>query len=176
MKTAADTAAILRARARALARASDADQVEAEGLEVVEFGLAHERYAVEAVHVREVHPLHDLAPLPCTPPFVRGLVNIRGQLLAVIDLKRFFELPEPGITDLHSVLLIDAGGMQFGLLADFIVGTRTVPPAGLQAALPTLTEIRADYLKGITPERLVILDAARLAADPRILVHEEVPE
>jgi chemotaxis signal transduction protein len=46
--------------------------------------------------------------------------------------------------------------------------------ASLQPSLPTLTGIRADYLKGVTEERLVVLDLERILADPKIVVHEEV--
>lgn len=169
-----DPSAVLRARARALARPPAAASAVEMNLTVVEFALAHERYALEAEFVREVHPFENLTPLPCTPPFIRGLVNVRGRILAVIDLKRFFDLPEPGITDLHRVILVHAPGIEFGLLADAIIGTRRLAQTALQPSLPTLTEIRAEYLKGVTADRLVVLDAARILADPRIVVHEEV--
>ena len=42
--------------------------------------------------VREVYPLKDYTPLPCTPPFVLGLVNVRGQIISVIDIKKFFDI------------------------------------------------------------------------------------
>jgi purine-binding chemotaxis protein CheW len=64
--------------------------------------------------------------------------------------------------------------LEFGLLADVIVGVRTIPVGSLQPSLPTLTGIRADYLKGVTAERLVVLDLDRILADPKIIVHEEV--
>ena len=165
---------ILQARAKALATEISAKQNREPILEVIEFGLADERYAFEARFVREVSPLETLTPVPCTPRFARGLVNVRGQILTVLDLKEFFGLPEKGITDLHRIVLIQNDEVQVGILADFIVGSREIPLDSIQHSLPTLTDIRADYLKGVTGERLVILDAARILADPRIVVHEEV--
>ena len=168
------TAAILKARARALAMES-APQLEMETvLEVIEFGLAHERYALAAAAVSEVHHLEELTPVPCTPAFIRGLVNVRGRIFPVIDLKKFFDLPEQGITDLHRILLVQTADMEFGLLADTIAGVRKIPLAAIQPSLPTLTGIRAEYLRGVTADRLVILDAAALLGDRRIIVHEEV--
>lgn len=165
---------VLRERARRLARDTTAELIETGPvLEVIEFALAHERYALEASYVREVQPLHDLTPLPGAPEFVRGLVNLRGEILAVIDMKRFFDLPERGIGDLHSVLFVEGAGMSFGLLADQVLGTRRLPLASLQPALPTLTEVRADYLRGVTAERLVVLDGARLLSDPRLVVRDD---
>lgn len=169
-----DVTHILRARALALAREPEVAASADAWIELIEFGLADERYAIETAFVREVHPLEDLTALPCTPPFLLGLVNVRGRILPVIDPKKFFELPERGITDLHVILLVQARGMEFGLLADSIVGVRTVSRDAIQSSLPTLTGIRAEYLLGVTAERLVILAAERIAADPRIIIDEEV--
>ncbi|MGB5103973.1 MAG: chemotaxis protein CheW [Steroidobacteraceae bacterium] len=168
------TERILKARAQALAREpADAAAAE-ESIEVVEFLLAAERYAVESRFVREIHPLEDLTPLPCTPAFVLGIVNLRGEVLSVIDIKKFFDLPEKGLTDLDKAVVLESGGMRFGLLADAIVGVRRVPLAVIQPALPTLTGIRERYLRGVTPERLIVLDAGRLLADDAIIVQEQV--
>jgi purine-binding chemotaxis protein CheW len=165
---------ILRARAEALARAPEQAPVAATLLELMEFRLAEERYAIETRSVREVCLLKDLTPLPCTPPFVLGVVNVRGRIVPVLDLKKFFDLPEPGLTDLHRIILVGGQDLELGLLADSVVGVASIPADSLQPSLPTLTGIRSDYLKGLTAERVVVLDVARLLADPRIIVDEEV--
>ena len=141
---------------------------------MVEFRLAKERYALESRWVQEVCPLKELTPLPCTPPFVLGIVNVRGRILPVLDLKNFFDLPEQGLTDLRRLILVRGDDLELGLLADDIVGVRSLPMDSLQLSLPTLTGIRSDYLKGVTAERLVVLDLARILADPKIIVHDEV--
>lgn len=174
MNSDADARRILRARAQALARPLEQAPVAATLLEVLEFRLAQERYAVETRYVREVYPLKDLTPLPCTPPFVLGIVNVRGRILPVVDLKKFFDLPEQGLTDLHRIILVEGNDVELGLLADATVGVRSIPVDSLQSSLPTLTGIRSEYLKGVTAERLVVLDVARILADPKIIVHEEV--
>jgi purine-binding chemotaxis protein CheW len=168
------SAQILRDRAQVLALPPEQAAAADTQLELLEFRLAQERYAVETRHVREDYPLKDLTPLPCTPPFVLGVVNVRGHILPVLDLKKFFDLPENGLTDLHCIILVRERDIEFGLLADVIVGVRSIPVESLQPSLPTLTGIRSDYLKGVADECLVVLDLARLLADPKILVHEEV--
>jgi purine-binding chemotaxis protein CheW len=141
----------------------------------VEFMLAYERYAVESLYVREVCPLENLTPLPCTPAFVLGIVNIRGEILSVIDLKKFFTLPEKGLTDLNKIIVLQAGNMVFGILADAISGMRRIPLSGLQLSLPTFSGIRETYLKGVMSlERMVILDAGKLLTDEKIIVQEQV--
>jgi purine-binding chemotaxis protein CheW len=164
---------ILRQRAQALAQVPPppaADTV----LELLEFGLASERYAIERRYVQEVHPLRELTPLPCTPPFILGIVNVRGRIVPVLDLKKFFELPERGLTDLHRTIIVRGHDLEIGLLADVIFGINAVPAESLQPSLPTLTGIRADYLKGVTAGRLVVLAVERILSDPKIIVHEEV--
>ena len=169
-----ETKEILKARARALAREAEAPQETAEAIEVIEFVVAQERYAVESAYVREIYPLNELTPLPCTPRFVLGIVNVRGQILSVIDIKKFFDLPEKGLSDLSKVVILRSEAMEFGVLADSIAGTRVLPVHELQPSLPTLTGIREEYLRGVTADRTVILDAGKLLSDPKIVVHEQV--
>ena len=161
---------VLKERAKVLAKAPKGMEESEAYLEVVEFMLAHERYALELTHIREVHPLKDLTALPGTPGFVLGIINVRGQILSVIDIKKFFDFPEKGLTDLNQVIILQSDEMEFGILADEILGTSSIPASNIQALLPTLTGIRAEYLKGVTGDRLVILDADRLLSDKKILL------
>lgn len=165
---------ILKARALALARETAGEAAPGHRLEILEFSLAYERYGLETAFVREVYPLKELTRLPCTPAFVAGIISVRGQILAVIDLKRFFNLPERGLSDLNKVIILRRGGLEVGLLADAVTGVRTLPLAELQSSLPTLEGVDPDYLKGLTREALTILDAEKILTDPRLIVHEEV--
>ena len=165
---------ILKARAIALAREPVASDAEGERIEIVEFLLADERYAIESTYIGKVYPLKDLTVLPCTPAFVLGIINLRGRILSVIDLRTFFDLPHRGLSDLNKVIVLHAGAMEFGLLADAIIAARWLPRSLLLPSLPTLTEIRAEYLLGVTPERLVVFDGGKILADSRMVVHEEV--
>ena len=169
---AVEIARILKARAQSLAREAASADI-AERMEVVEFLLAYETYAIESRYVREVYPLENLTPLPCTPAFVLGVVNVRGEMLSVIDIKKFFDLPEKGLTDLNKLIVLDSGAMRFGILADAIVGVRHIPLAEIQPSLPTLTGIREKYLRGVTAERTIVLDAEKLIADEKIVVQEQ---
>ncbi len=164
---------ILKVRADALAREPEDTGGEV-SIEVMEFLLANEHYAIESRYIREVYPIKDYTPLPGTPPFVLGLINLRGQIVSVIDIKKFFDLPEKGLSDLNKVIIIQNDEMEFGILADAILGVRRIPERGIQSSLPTLTGIRGEYLIGISSGKTVLLDAGRLLADKRIIVHEEV--
>lgn len=165
-------ARVLKARARVLAREPEVTAAPQDQLAVVEFLLAHETYALESTFVREVYPLRDLTSLPGTPGFVVGIVNVRGQIVSIIDLKRLFGLPSVGLTDLNKVIVLHNQDMELGLLADAVLGVRRISLQEIRAPLPTLTGIHAEYLRGVTRDRMVILDVVRILADPRIIVNE----
>jgi purine-binding chemotaxis protein CheW len=167
---------ILRKRAKALARQLEQDQGAGTSLDILEFLLTYETYAIEMRWVAETYPLKDLTPLPCTPAYVAGIINVRGRILSVIDIRKFFDLPEKGLTDLNKVIIVDNGEMEFGILADEILGTRSIQLSEIQAPLPTLTGIREEYLKGVTRERTAILDGAKLLSDRNLIVHEEIAD
>jgi purine-binding chemotaxis protein CheW len=165
-------ARILRERARVLARPPAVTASRDEELELLELRVADERYAIETRFVAEVHPLRDLTPLPGTPAFVRGIVNLRGRIVPVYDLRRLFGLPERGITDLHRIVLVDGAGLELGLLADVVTGVRRLPRAALSPPPTTVSAIAAEYLEGVSEERLVVLDLERILNDPRIVVND----
>ena len=174
--TPAEEKIILKTRARALAREPLPDVTESEFLEILEFSLAYESYGVEMAYVRETRPLREITPVPCTPRFVLGLINVRGRIISVIDIKMFFDLPEKGLTDLNKVIIMHDGEMEFGILADSVLGVRTIPLADLQPTLPTLSGVREEYLKGVTKDRIAVLDGKKLLSDRKIVVHEEIEE
>jgi len=171
-RTGAEVKALLRRRARELAEIPPSAE-QGETVNVVVFCLAKEDYAIESRWVREVLPLRSLTPLPGTPGFVLGIINVHGRIVSVVDLKRFFELPGRGLTDKDNVIIISDGDMEFGVLAERIQGVRSVPVRSIQTSLPTLTGIREKYLLGVTTDPLVILDAAKVLHDDKILVNDQ---
>jgi purine-binding chemotaxis protein CheW len=165
---------VLQSRARELARDGRENKTTpmGEGVEVVEFFLAYERYGIESVYVREIYPLKELTPVPCTPPFVLGIINVRGEIVSVIDIKKFFDLP--GLSDLNKVIIVRDDRMEFGILADSILGVRTIPRDRIQPPILTLTGIGAEYLIGVTKEPIVILNAGKILSSSDLVVHEEL--
>jgi purine-binding chemotaxis protein CheW len=144
-----------------------------ETIGIVVFSLAAEAYAIESVFVREVYPLKDFTPLPGVPSYILGIINVRGQILPVIDLKKFFNLPEKGLGDLNKVIILCDDLMEFGILADVVHGTRTVDSEDIQNVPLTVSGIGEDYIKGVTTENLIILNAENILNDKKIIVNQE---
>ena len=164
---------ILKARAGMLARRPlEQEQPSGDLLAVTEFLLAHERYALEFRFIREICPLKELTPLPCTLPFVLGIINLRGQIISVIDFRRYVGLPVKGITELNRVVILKSGDVEFGILADEILGMRTLPRREMQRQ-PFQTGILAHFVMGIASDGCIILDGEKILADRKIVVEEE---
>jgi purine-binding chemotaxis protein CheW len=166
-------AALLKARAAALA-SRPVQPEQGELLECLEFELSGERYAVEMGFITETLPLGDFTPVFCTPPFVLGITNVRGRIISIVDLRRFFELPSIGLSDLNRVIVVGNGAMEFGILADAIPGITAVGRNELQPPPATCTGIREEFLSGVTNERLALLDMAKILCDRRMVVRDEV--
>ncbi len=166
--------AILRARARKMAGETKQVANAQHLIDIVEFQLATETYGIDSTFVREVVPLKDLTPLPGVPSFVLGIVSVRGQILSVIDLKKFFNLPEKGLGQLNTLIILQHKAMVFGILADQMVGVFSIAEYLIQDAPPTVAGIGAEYLRGVTADYVIILDAERILGDENIIVNQKV--
>jgi purine-binding chemotaxis protein CheW len=167
---AAGARGILKKRADALAVPAR-DERESEGINVVVFTLGGERFALESAYLKEVSPATEIVPVPCTPSFVLGIVSLRGEVVSIIDLRKFFELPEVGLSDMNRLLVLSSGMMRFGVLADTVEGAKIIRPEDLKK-LPTLSGVREEYLMGVSPSGITVLDGGKLLADRSIIVYE----
>jgi purine-binding chemotaxis protein CheW len=165
---------ILRDRAQALAKPLAEVRTPAEELDLLVFSLADERYGIEMSHVLEVIPLRDLTPVPCTPPVILGVVNHRGRILPVLDIRRLLELSGQGVTEGGRIVAVEAGGMTFGIFADAMAGTIRVAAHEIAHPPVALTGGRQVFIQGVTGEMVAVLDLEALARDGRITVNEEV--
>jgi len=165
---------VLRQRAETLARESSEKNNDGELLDVVEFLIADERYGIESVFVDEVYPLKEYTIVPCTPQFVLGITNIRGQIITVIDIKHFFDFRAKGLTDLTRIIVVNTPHMKLGILADRLIGTSQVPLKNIHESLPALSEVNSPYIRGVTEDRLILLDMEKMLSDPNIVVCQEV--
>ena len=166
--------ALLESRAHLLAQPLPEPPLPGELLDVAVFSLARERYAIETRVLREIVRFADFTPVPGAADFLVGVTNLRGEILPVVDLRRFFGLPDRGLTDQSRVLVLGHDRRDLGVLADEthdVVSLRTdaifapssVQPSGGRA-----------YIRGFTEEAVVVLDGDKLLRDPRLVIdHSE---
>jgi purine-binding chemotaxis protein CheW len=150
--------ATLNDRARRLAEVPP--EVDASrALEVLVCRLGVEEYAVELRLLHGVYPATGLTPVPCTPPFVAGLLNLRGEILTVLDLAAAMGLTG---SEQREVILAETPRVRVGLLVDEVLGVRRIALDSLDRALTG-----GDSTRGIAEARTVLLDLEALLADQR---------
>jgi purine-binding chemotaxis protein CheW len=169
-----ETRDLLRQRAIVMAREPEEKKTSSSVIPLITFMLANEMYGLESAFIREVYSLKEFTPLPGVPPYIFGVINMRGQIIPVIDLKKLFNLPEQGLTELNKVIILHNDRMEFGILADLVHGTQDVETEEIRKAPQTLKGIGHEYLLGVTKERLIVLNAERLLTDENIIVNETI--
>ena len=168
-----DAATVLARRALALAALAPAVHAPSPAevpLEVLVFRCGGECYAFETMHVAHVAPRQALTRIAGVPNFVAGIVAIEGEVYSALDLRSLLALPVRRLVDQEAMILLRGEHMEFGVLADEIVGIERHAARTLEATLPTLASVDQTYLVGITPDRTAILDARRLLGDAALVV------
>ena len=165
---------VLKERADILKIPQESNEMSGDKIDGLEFLLSNERYAVDSTCVNEVIFINDLTPLPCTPAFVLGIINVRGKILSVIDIKRFFNLPEKGITNLNKVIVVKYNDIELGILADEIYGNIIIDLDNLQTKVTTISEVNNNFIIGVSKERLILLDIKELLANDKIIINDEI--
>ncbi len=167
-----------RARALMAERARELSKPTAEAaapdtvLELLAFRLGRERYAFETRFLREVTGLEAMTRLPAAPAFVVGITNLRGEMLAVVDLRKFFGIPAEGLTDLSRLIVLGTEHADFGVLADSVQAIDHLAAEQVLGAPESVSGIGREYLLGVTRDALIVLDGAALLADTRLFVTE----
>jgi purine-binding chemotaxis protein CheW len=126
--------------------------------EFISFAIGGEQYGVDIMAVREIKEWSGCTQLPHQPDYMRGVLNLRGVMIPVVDLRcRFGE----GLTDatpMHIVIVVQVGGKTVGLLADQVLDIIEVEGAQIQPVPQVSRDRRTDFLSG-----LVTIDAAMIA-------------
>ncbi len=125
----------------------------------VTFRLADELYGINVMQVQEVLRLTDLAPVPGAPHFVMGIINLRGNVVTVLDARKLLSLDSGEITDNARIMLIESGNMTVGLLVDSVAEVASISTGDIDPP-PTLgKEGGSRYIQGVysTEGRILIL-------------------
>jgi purine-binding chemotaxis protein CheW len=117
--------------------------------ELISFAIGDEQYGVDIMAVREIKGWSDITHLPRQPEYVRGVLNLRGIMVPIIDLRSRFGEGMTEATPLHIVIIVQAGSRQVGLLADRVLDIVAFESSQVQA-VPRVTEGNAlSFLRGL---------------------------
>jgi purine-binding chemotaxis protein CheW len=136
------------------------------------FELASERYAIELRWVHEVARVADYTPVPGTPEHLVGLTSVRGDVFAVIDLRKLFGLATPALSDQTRLVLLGDRTPELGVLMDRALGTTMLAASSVLPAPPGVVGTAAGCVRGVTADATVVLDGSALLMDPRLVIDQ----
>ncbi|HEX2986717.1 MAG TPA: chemotaxis protein CheW [Chloroflexota bacterium] len=127
--------------------------------QLVVFELGEEAYGVDIGRVQEIIRMTAITKVPQAPEHVEGVINLRGKVIPVIDLKRRFGLPEGSGAKAGRVVVIDVAGHTVGMVVDGVSEVLRLHMADVEPPSPVVTSIEATYLRGIAKldGRLILL-------------------
>jgi len=164
---------ILQRRAQILAHEAEEDLFREGDIQILSFLLNGERYAVAAECVRSVVPLEQYTPVPCTPSFVMGVFNVRGQVCSLANISDFLGLEVEQNHVYRNALLAEAAGIEFALAVDAVFDVVGIRPEDLSPGKGSRFAVQDRYIRGLTRDLVIVLDLPSIVRDPRFIVCEE---
>ena len=125
----------------------------------VTFKLNGETYGVNVMEVQEVLRVTDIAPVPGAPSYVLGIINLRGNVVSVIDTRRRFGLPATENSDATRIVIIESGGQTVGIRVDAVAEVLDVDSSEIETSPDVGNEEASRYISGMVSrgEELVVL-------------------
>ena len=128
-------------------------------LQIVVCELADEHYGLDIARVFEIIRHQPVTPVPRAPSFVKGVINLRGRIIPVVDLRGRFGMAEAEATKESRIVVAESGATRVGLIVDSVSEVLLVPLDAVEATPEVAAGDDAEYLRGIAKlgDRLVLL-------------------
>lgn len=139
----------------------------------VTFTLAEEVYGIDVMQIREVLRCPEISPVPGSPSYVLGIINLRGNVVAIIDTRSRFGLASHEIDDNSRIIILEAKDYMVGFMVDSVREVAELRSSGVEAAPDTGSHDSAQYISGLYNREdglLILIDANKL------LSHDELAE
>jgi purine-binding chemotaxis protein CheW len=152
-----------------------------ETMQIVSFALGKEEYGVDIAQVQEINRMVAITHVPRAPHFMEGVINLRGQLIPIIDLRTRFGMPRAEQTKNTRIVVTEIGGKRVGMVVDSVSEVLRVPIEQIEDAPDMIAGVDTEYIRGVGKlgERLIILlDLGRVITgeDKRDLENLDTPE
>jgi len=168
--------AIWRERARNLLRPID-DQDVAGLIPLAVVGLSGEYFGVDLQVVREFADLQKVTPIPCCPEHIIGNMNLRGDIVTLVDIRRALQMPIVSAHTTTQVMVVHLDNLLVGVPVDAVFDVLYLRPSDITTVPAAVQSESKAYLKGTAPyggKMLSLLDLSKILASPDLVVHEEV--
>ncbi len=129
--------------------------------QIVSFRLGKETFAIVVSQVREIRKVEDITRVPKLPPYIEGVMNLRGQITTVIDLKKRLNIVSdgPARSAQSRIIVAEVGDNQLGIIVDAVEDVMRVPKESISPPPKTLSDNESSALTGISklPDKLIMM-------------------
>jgi purine-binding chemotaxis protein CheW len=128
-------------------------------LQLVTFTLRNEEYAVDILNVQEINRITEITQVPNSPSYVEGVINLRGKVMPVINLRKKFNLEDKETDDTSRIIIMDIKGVTNGLVVDSVSEVLRIPTDIVEPPPPMSSDMNSKFIKGVAKleNRLIIL-------------------
>jgi len=128
-------------------------------LHLVTFQLGKEEYGVEIASVQEIIRATDITPVPGAPSHVRGVINLRGKIIPVVDLRKRFNLAVIASSESQRIIVVELGEKRIGMLVDSVSQVIKVPSGVVEEMPEEATSVDENFIRGVgkLENRLIII-------------------
>jgi purine-binding chemotaxis protein CheW len=136
--------------------------------EWVTFRLDAEKYGIDVMRVREVLRNTEIAPVPGAPDFVLGIINLRGNVVTVIDTRKRFGMPPKAIDEASRIVILEAGDEVVGMMVDSVAEVVDLRASSIETAPNVGNDESAKFIQGVSNRDdglLILVDLNKLLTD-----------
>jgi purine-binding chemotaxis protein CheW len=128
-------------------------------IQLVSFVLEEVEYGINILAVHEIMRFPEMTRLPNTPNFIKGVINLRGNIIPVIDMRKRFGMPEAEDTELTRIIVVETGEKLIGLLVDNVHQVVRLPETSIDSPSGLIEGVSEDYIMGIgrLRDRLIVI-------------------
>ncbi|MFU2210246.1 chemotaxis protein CheW [Desulfovibrio sp. JY] len=132
---------------------------DAELLQLVTFSIGEEEFGVDILSVQEIIRMMDITKVPRAPDFVEGVINLRGKVIPIIDLRRRFGLSTRDHDKHTRIIVIEINNMIVGFVVDSVSEVLRIPASTVEPPPPVVSGLESEYISGVgkLEDRLLIL-------------------
>jgi len=134
-------------------------------LQLVSFNIGTEEFGVDILKVQEINRMVEITRVPQAPHFVEGVINLRGKVIPIVDLRKRFGLELKEHDKNTRIVVVDIGGNIMGMIVDSVSEVLRLPANTIEPPPEIVTGINSEYIKGVAKleDRLLIfLDLSRV--------------
>lgn len=137
----------------------EAEEVLGAETQLIVFRLGNEEYGVDIQQVREIIKITDITNVPKAPDFIEGVINMRGQIIPIMDLKKRLELQKTEKGEDTRIIITEVGENVVGMIVDSVSEVNRLPEKDIDPTPNISTDVDADFINGVgkIEDRLLIL-------------------